>query len=81
MADLKEDTKEEVFPTHEEIEKRAYELYLTHRAAGREDSYEGAVEDWLIAEQQLIHELSIRTPSPLKNEPLLRRDRAKSSSA
>jgi hypothetical protein len=62
MTDMKEteDTKEEVFPTHEEIEKLAYALYLTHRAAGREDSDSAALDDWLIAEQQLCYTLSER---------------------
>ena len=41
-----EDTKES-FPTHEEIEKRAYELY---RQAGDEGT---AIEYWLIAEAEL----------------------------
>jgi hypothetical protein len=39
----------ESFPTHEEIEARAYEIYLTRR-------YADALEDWLTAEEQLIQE-------------------------
>jgi hypothetical protein len=41
--------RERDFPTHEEIEKRAYEIYLTRR-------YADALEDWLTAEEQLIEE-------------------------
>lgn len=81
MADVKEsESNKEGFPTHDEIEKRAYELYLRHRAAGREDSNVGALDDWLIAEQQLIHERPIGTPlKPLKSETVLQRERAKSA--
>lgn len=35
-------------PTHEEIEVRAYQLYLKHGRLGGHD-----VEDWLEAEQEL----------------------------
>ena len=76
MTDMKEteDTKEEVFPTHEEIEKLAYALYLTHRAAGREDSDIAALDDWLIAEQQLLDERRIGCLlSPLKSETVARK--------
>jgi len=37
------------FPTHDEIETRAYEIYLTHQ-------YADALEDWLTAEEQLRQE-------------------------
>jgi Protein of unknown function (DUF2934) len=36
------------FPTHEQIEQRAYEIYLER---GGEDGQ--ALEDWLIAEEEL----------------------------
>jgi Protein of unknown function (DUF2934) len=39
---------EQTFPTKQQIEARAYELYLQH---GREDGHD--VEDWLMAEEEL----------------------------
>ena len=39
---------EETFPTKQQIEARAYELYLQR---GREDGHD--VDDWLIAEEEL----------------------------
>ena len=41
---------EDDFPTHDQIETRAYEIYL---ARGEESS---AVENWLAAEEQLQQE-------------------------
>jgi len=43
-------------PTHDEIEKRAYELYQ-ERAVDDTDSEDGhALKDWLIAEKELEQE-------------------------
>jgi hypothetical protein len=46
------------FPTAEQVEKRAYELYLERGCADGHD-----VEDWLAAERELT-ELSEQPPSP-----------------
>jgi hypothetical protein len=49
MADVRDlEGAIEQFPTQEDIEKRAYEIYLE---SGREDGHE--VEHWLIAEEEL----------------------------
>jgi hypothetical protein len=48
-------------PTHEEIEKRAYEIYLEHGEEGH------ALEDWLLAENELRQKYSSRGPIPLKS--------------
>lgn len=42
------DKQEQKFPTHDEIQKRAHELYL---ARGGEHGHD--TEDWLFAEEQL----------------------------
>jgi hypothetical protein len=42
---------EEQFPTHDEIQKRAHELYLKRGGQHGQD-----IEDWFIAEQQLRKE-------------------------
>jgi hypothetical protein len=56
-----EDTKESL-PTHEEIEKRAYELY---RQAGDEGT---AIEYWLIAEAVLMQEHAKGASASLKRK-------------
>ena len=43
--------REEEFPKHEDIERRAYDLYLE---SGSEDGH--AEEHWLIAEEELARE-------------------------
>jgi hypothetical protein len=50
--------REPKFPTPEQIEKRAYELYLER---GGEDGHD--VEDWLAAQAEII-ELSKQSDSP-----------------
>ena len=57
-----EDTNEEQL-THEQIEKRAYEIYLQHNG---EEGH--ALEDWLIAEQELTQERAKRESIPLKRK-------------
>ena len=47
MRWLLEDLFGEQFPSHKEIEKRAYELYLELREDGH------AEEHWLVAEEEL----------------------------
>ena len=43
-----------IFPTRDEIERRAYEIYL------RRGSRDGSdLEDWLVAEKELFQEYSI----------------------
>jgi len=55
MLDVPREIKatKEQFPTHDEIKKRAYELYLKH---GDQPGHD--IEDWLTAEQQLQQELT-----------------------
>ena len=57
-----EDTNEEQL-THEQIEKRAYEIYLQHNG---EEGH--ALEDWLIAEEELTRERAKRESIPLKRK-------------
>lgn len=47
--------EEQKFPTHNEIQKRAHELYLARGDKGGQD-----IEDWLLAEEQLRREHSER---------------------
>jgi len=63
MVDAREveDTKES-FPTHDEIAKRAYELY---RQAGDEGT---AIEYWLIAEAELRQEHAKGASASLKRK-------------
>lgn len=49
--------------THEQIEKRAYEIYLRHNG---EEGH--ALEDWLIAEEELMQERPKRESAPLKRK-------------
>ena len=43
-----------IFPTRDEIERRAYEIYM------RRGSRDGSdLEDWLVAEKELFQEYSI----------------------
>jgi hypothetical protein len=48
-------------PSHEEIEKRAYEIYLEHGEDGHD------VDDWLLAENELKQKYASRGPIPLKS--------------
>ena len=57
-----EDTNEEQL-THEQIEKRAYEIYLQHNG---EEGH--ALEDWLIAEEELTRERAKHESIPLKRK-------------
>jgi Protein of unknown function (DUF2934) len=57
-----EDINEEQL-VHEQIEKRAYEIYLQHNG---EEGH--ALEDWLIAEQELRQEHPKRESIPLKRK-------------
>ena len=57
-----EDTNEEQL-THEQIEKRAYEIYLQHNG---EEGH--ALEDWLIAEEELTRERAKSESIPLKRK-------------
>ena len=58
--DLQSNT--ENLPTHEEIEKRAYELYL------QGGDVFSATEHWLIAEEQLKKERATVDPTPPKGK-------------
>lgn len=49
--------------THEQIEKRAYEIYLQRNG---EEGH--ALEDWLIAEEELMRERPKRESAPLKRK-------------
>jgi hypothetical protein len=51
----------QVFPIKEQIEARAYELYLER---GGEDGH--ALEDWFTAERELIQEHAKSDSTPLK---------------
>ena len=53
----------ETFPTYEDIEARAYEIYLER---GQEDGH--ADEHWLEAEEQLLRERGERLAVPLNKE-------------
>jgi Protein of unknown function (DUF2934) len=57
--------REEKFPKHEDIERRAYELYL---ASDGEDGH--ADEHWLIAEEELTreHDGTAKDPAPLRTK-------------
>ncbi len=57
-----EEINEDQF-THEQIEKRAYEIYLRHNS---EDGR--AVEDWLIAEEELRQQRPKRESIPEKRK-------------
>jgi hypothetical protein len=48
-------------PTHEEIEKRAYEIYLEHGEDGH------ALEDWLLAENELRQKYASCSPIQLRS--------------
>lgn len=54
-------------PTHEEIEKRAYELYEERRADGATSDDGHALKDWLIAETELEQEFARRQPKRVKS--------------
>jgi hypothetical protein len=62
MARFRESEEIEEQLTHEQIEKRAYEIYLQR---GGEEGH--ALEDWLIAEEELRRERPKREPVPLKS--------------
>lgn len=62
MTEIRESEKIKKQLTHEQIEKRAYEIYLQH---GGEEGH--ALEDWLIAEKELSQKSSKREPAPLKS--------------
>jgi hypothetical protein len=51
MSDIRELENREQHPTHNEIQKRAYELYLARGCADGQD-----IQDWHFAEQQLRNE-------------------------
>ena len=51
MTQIRESEEIEEQLTHEQIEKRAYEIYLQH--SGEEGH---ALEDWLIAEEEVRRE-------------------------
>ena len=57
-----QDTNEEQL-THEQIEKRAYEIYLQHNG---EEGH--ALHDWLIAEEEVTQERAKRESIPLKRK-------------
>lgn len=81
MTDIRKlDGTREDFPTHDEIERCAYGLYLRRLGEGHAHSHT-AVDDWLTAEEQLRQERANKTPvAPLKSESALQRERAKSAS-
>ena len=57
----KEDAQDSfTVPTHEEIERRAYELWQTRARHGIQGT---ADRDWLVAEQELSKG-TVRSPSP-----------------
>lgn len=62
MAQISESEEIEEQLTHEQIEKRAYEIYLQH--CGEEGH---ALEDWLIAEEELRRGRSKRESIPQKS--------------
>jgi hypothetical protein len=55
------DEGQQKFPTHQDIERRAYEIYLER---GQEDGH--ADEHWLAAEEQLLRKRGERVATPLK---------------
>jgi len=55
------ESKSEEQLTHEEIEKRAYEIYLNRR--GEEGD---ALQDWLIAEEEVTQGRAKQISAPLK---------------
>ena len=63
MADTRRELNDrnEQFPTHRDIERRAYEIYLER---GQENDH--AVEHWLTAEVQLLRERGKEVATPLK---------------
>lgn len=56
---IRESESEQARPTHDELEIRAYEIYIDR---GRSDGHD--VEDWLQAKQQLLAKQA--NPKPLK---------------
>jgi Protein of unknown function (DUF2934) len=54
---------EEKIPSHEDIARRAYELYLE---SGQQDGH--AEEHWLIAEEELTRELGANGSAPLRSK-------------
>lgn len=56
---IRESKSEQARPTHEEIEIRAYEIYIER---GRADGHD--LENWLQAEQQILARQA--NPSPMK---------------
>ena len=54
-----------IYPTHEQIQQRAYEIYLERGGQGGDD-----VTDWIRAEQ----ELTASPASPVNGHELLRTD-------
>ncbi len=53
--------EEQKAPTIQQIEQRAYEIYLER---GGEDGR--SIEDWIAAEQELKEQLKRNTPAPSK---------------
>jgi hypothetical protein len=68
MSDIRNKQKEESLPTHEAIEKRAFELY---QQGGDEGT---AIDYWLIAEAQLKAEHAKGASAFLKTKASLRRN-------
>jgi hypothetical protein len=62
-AESSEEDIEQSFPTHDEIEKRAYQLYLER---GQDGSH--AIEDWFNAEDELRQEYANRKAASQKNK-------------
>lgn len=59
MSDIRNEVErtEEQFPTYDEIQKQAHELYLKRGGQHGQD-----IEDWLIAEQQLRQVRAAESP-------------------
>ncbi len=62
MTEIRESEKIKEQRTHQQIERRAYEIYL--QRGGEEGR---ALEDWLIAEKELSQKTSKREPAPRKS--------------
>ncbi len=58
MTNIRREVEQEgqKFPTHDEIQKRAHELYLARGAEHGQD-----IKDWLFAEEQLRKEREVGT--------------------
>jgi hypothetical protein len=56
----------EVFPTHQDIERRAYKIYLERE---KEDGH--ADEHWFIAEAELLRKRGEREAGPLKSPTVI----------